>query len=349
MKPSTYETRAEQLNTEDNRARYDERNAHRKELVSNLSELLQQDADSNTIVSRLTELGFKTEEGFSEKTADEMKEGVRELITHLEEASNGVLKVTNAVREDIAGATETAAETTEGADKIRATLDELTEGRYLSVEAMNETLKRLKGVKVEIPADEIARLNGLFPNELSQETLLRIEKVKDQTEGENGSLVMQLPAKVMVDGQENPFTIAVMQEIMRKAANADSSLKPLWLSNYVPEDVKSKVWDSALAVWTSACLKGSKSKNYKDQLRHQADILGAEYGIEADMILAMALRYISGKEELMRQDFMRLNTRGTDGDPLGVGVDGYDLDLDSSSTDAPRSDGGVGVSFRISS
>jgi len=40
MKPSTYETRAEQLDVEDNKARYDERNAHCKELVSNLSELL---------------------------------------------------------------------------------------------------------------------------------------------------------------------------------------------------------------------------------------------------------------------------------------------------------------------
>jgi len=46
-----------------------------------------------------------------------MREGIRELIAYLEEASNGVLKVTNVVREDIARATDTTAETTEGADK----------------------------------------------------------------------------------------------------------------------------------------------------------------------------------------------------------------------------------------
>lgn len=275
-----------------------------------------------------------------------MREGIRELITHLEEASNGVLKVTNAVREDIAGATDTTAETAEGADKIRATLEQLTERRFLSVEAMNEALKELEGVKVEIPADEIARLNGLFPTELSKEALAKMEKVKYQTEKEKGSLVMQLPAKVMVDGQRKPFTIAVMQEIMKKSANADGNLKPLWLSDYVPEDVKNKVWDSSLTVWTSACLKGSKDKNYQAQLDHQADILGAEYGIEADMILAMTLRYISGKEELMRQDFMRLNTRDAAGDPLHVYVLDADLYLAYSYSDA-HSLSGVGASFQI--
>ncbi len=94
MKPSY----AEQFQVEDNKAHYDERNAHRKELVTNLSDLLKQDANGDTIVSRLTELGFKTEEGFAEKNADEMGEGIRELIAHMEESSNGVLKITKTVR-----------------------------------------------------------------------------------------------------------------------------------------------------------------------------------------------------------------------------------------------------------
>ncbi len=347
MKHLSPETRAEQLIVEDNKARYDKRNTLRDILVLSLSDLLEQDSiDGNAILSLLADLGLETEVDFSKKTVDEMREGVRELIAYLEEASSGVLKVTT-VHEDTADATTKTAEGVEGADKIRATLDQLTEGRFLSVEAMNKALQELEGVNVEIPADEIARLNGLFPNELSEETLAMIKRIKDQTEEDKGPIVMQLPAKVMVDGQEKPFTIAVMQEIMREAANADSSLKPLWLTDYVPEYVKNKVWDSALTVWTSACLKGSKSKNYQDQLKHQADILGGQYGIEADMILAMALRDISGQEELMRQDLMRLNTLDVGCDPLHVSVDGRDLRL--SSSNRFDSYGGVGASLRISS
>jgi len=256
-----------------------------------------------------------------------------------------IINTTDGVKDGVAAITET---TPEGTDEIRATLEKLTEGRFLSVEAMNEALKGLKGVKVEIPADEITRLNGLFPKELSAETLAEMENLKSKTEGKKGPLVMQLPAVVMVDGKERPFTITTMQEIMRKAANADSNLKPLWLSGYVPNDVKNQVWDSSLGVWTSACLEGSKSKNYPDQLKHQAEILGNKYGIEADMILAMVLRYISGQEELMRQDFMRLNTRDTDGDPLYVDVLDGALRLDFSDSCA-ASGGGLGASFRISS
>lgn len=231
-----------------------------------------------------------------------------------------------------------------GKENIKKYLTVVSGGRFLSVEAMNEALRGLNGVRVEIPNDEIARLDGLFPSRLYLETLAKMEKVKDQTEGESGSLFMQLPAKVRVDGKKRPFTIAVMQEIMRKAFDVD---KNLWTSEYVPEDIKNKVWDSSLSVWTSAFLKGSRTMNYQEQLKHQTEIFGAGYGVEADMILAMNLRYISQKEELMRQGFMRLNVQSTEAEPLGVFLNNECFFLASVSVGAV-SDGGMGCSFRIS-
>lgn len=83
--------------------------------------------------------------------------------------------------------------------EIATELEQLTEGRYLSIEKMNEVLKALPGVKVEIPEHEMARLKALSPKELTPETLQRIKKLKEQTEGDRGPLVMQLPQKVTVD------------------------------------------------------------------------------------------------------------------------------------------------------
>ncbi len=218
---------------------------------------------------------------------------------------------------------------------------------------MNEALKGLKGVKVEIPADEITRLNSLFPTEISKETLYKMEKLKEKTEGKKGLLVMQFPKKIMVDGEEEEeeeFTIATMREIMQKAANADDNLKPLQLSKHIHENFETKVWDGDLTVWTSACLKESKNKNYQDMLKHQTNILGAEYGIETDMILATALRYISGQEELMHQDFMQLNTQDTKGNPISINFNYDELFVDNHKNNAnAHSETGIGASFRISS
>ena len=234
--------------------------------------------------------------------------------------------------------------------EIATGLEQLTEGRYLSIEKMNEVLKALPGVKVEIPEHEMARLKALSPKELTPETLQRIKKLKEQTEGDRGPVAMQLPQKVTVDGVERDFTIQTMYDIMQKVQQADSSYKPMWLGSYVKAETKSQKWPSELTVWTSACLKGSKSKEYDAQLKHQEKILGKGHEIDADMILAMTLRYLaSGKsEELMRTDFMRLNARDTDGDPLDVRSGGDDLRLYSSYRDA-SSDGGLGASVRISS
>ncbi len=205
---------------------------------------------------------------------------------------------------------------------------------------------------MKIPADEIARLNSLFPKELSSETLAKIKRLKDQTEGEKGPLIMQLPAKVMVDGQEKPFTILTMQAIMLKASKADNNLKSLYISDYIPIETKNQVWDSHLGIWTSACLKGSDNKNYGNQLKHQIEILGIEYKIEADMILGMALRDISEQKQVMiDKDFMRLNTRDSNDDPLEVSINchnrSFQLNVSSDDDNYAYSNCGIGASFRI--
>ncbi len=350
---SSHKTLAERLPFEENEDRHNKQNVNPEELISSLTDFLQNAESSvatHEIMACLAELGFETEEGFAKKSVAEMIESVRELITSLEEASSGVLKVTNSVRENIAGATNATPETTEEADKIRSTLEKLTEGRFLSVEGMNEALKSLKGVEIEISADEITRLNVLFPKELSQETLAKIESLKNQTEGEKGPLIMQLPAKVMVDGEEMPFTIVTLQKIMQKvAAVANKERTPMEVSDDVPEEIKNRVWEGALMVWTPACLKGSKNKNYKKQLQYQTSILGSNTEIGADMFLAMILSHISGKEALMPRDFMRLNSLSRNNAAIRVdyllkhGV--FRLLPSATNDDSGRT--GIGGSFKI--
>jgi len=233
--------------------------------------------------------------------------------------------------------------------EVESKLAELSE-RFISVDAMNKALKSLKGVDVEIPEDEIARLKGLLPAELTAEHREAIEKLRKASEGNAAPLMMQLPGKVMVDGEEKSFTIATMQEIMRKAKEVGSLAKPLWLSSYVAQATKDQEWDSNLGVWTSTCLKYSKDKSYwgtNGQLEHQKTVLGEGHEIHADMILAMAIRYIHSGEEFMRNDFMRLNDTDSVGDPLDVAVDDDVLYLADSDGNAD-SDGGVGGSLRIS-
>lgn len=233
-------------------------------------------------------------------------------------------------------------------EAIKAELERLSGGRFLSVEKMNEALKAMQGVNVEIPEDEIARLNALFPERLTPEAIARIEKLGNVTESGKAPLIMQIPRKVLVDGNETPFTIETLRGIMQKAKQANSVKKLLWLSDYVTDETKSKVWDSGLRAWTSACLDDSKANKYEKQLALQERLLGEGSEIHADMIIAICLRYISSDEELMRSDFMRLNDVDADGDPLCVNARDYGLSL-SSSARAADSYSGLGASSGISS
>lgn len=95
-----YESHAEKLQSDDNKARYEARNIHRKELVEKLFQLLNIGVDSGTILRSLNELGFKTDKDFANKNTAQIRKSVIEAISHLEELSSGVLQVTNTVDED---------------------------------------------------------------------------------------------------------------------------------------------------------------------------------------------------------------------------------------------------------
>lgn len=239
--------------------------------------------------------------------------------------------------------------------KIEAELTQLS-ARYIGVDAMNEALAKLEGVNVQIPDDEIVRLKGLLPAKLTNAHKEAITKLREACEGNAAPLMMQLPEKIVVDGEEKPFTIATMYEVIQKAKEAGSLPKPLWLSDYVTQATKDQKWDSRLGVWTSTCLIGSKDKRYSGeggQLEHQKQVIGDGREIHADMVLAMALRYIqtAGTDEVMkynRDGFMRLNDTGSGGYPLRVDVSGDGLDLGRSDGHA-YSPSGVGGSLRISS
>jgi hypothetical protein len=273
--------------------------------------------------------------------------------------------VAKRVRKRVADVTDRAS--IEGRDAIHKALERLT-SRFLDVEAMNDALKGLEGVKVEIPADEIARLASFFPKELTPDTLAQIRRLKNVTEGRKSPLVMQLPAKILVDGKEMPFCIATMEAVMDKAVMGGKGVKPIYYqSEFITEDTVNSVPDGCLAVWTSACLSGSKALNYGRQLGVQSEILGQEqrdgenllrrvfhksstdeYGIYPDMLLAMALHYIARKEELIREDSMGLNARDKEGDPLYVTFDQSSLKL-GISDGRPWAESGIGASFSIPS
>lgn len=380
MKPSINKTIAEQLQTD--------RFYRRVEIVNKLNELLNKKVSRQEIEEYLRSVRLIATSGIDiplgldgmETWEDErFYAEVGNFIISLrednesmdKEALEGVRQAIDAVCKDI-DATDVPFNVTKRGAASQAPsilhlqpnikrLQEVADTRWIDYDQMQAAYKALNA---ELPKDELAEAKRQFEKILLGNNfdgfVAASKKIHELTEGDKRPIIMPpRPQYLIVDGQKVGNSIATMQEIMRKAANADNNLKPLEVSDYVPgkipedlkpgmEDIYNKVWDRVLTVWTSACIKGSKDKNYQAQLKHQVDILGVQYGIEADMILAMALRYISGKEELMRQDFMRLNTRGTDGDPLGVRSYDGDLGLGSSRRDA-RSGGGLGASFRISS
>ena len=325
-----------------------------------------------------------------------------ESLQDEELANNNVYNVETAVREDVAGATDTTAETAEEADKPQAPailklkpriekLREIGGERYYDYDKLFETYKKQRR---KVPKEEDQRIKNLAAQILLGENFDKFVDVSTniwRSSERDLSPIITLPRPefTIFQGSEMPSSIASEERIMRVGSG-----KSLVISDCVPGEISSKelgpdgidiynkVWPSELTCYSAAPLKGSKDRHYFNnedgklsQLNHQIQVIlsavgadegkiqkiinspldsqlrkdfRAEYGIEADMILAMALRYISGKEKLLRQGFMQLNTRGTDGEPLSVYFYGAGLYLDYSFSSA-HSGGGVGASFRISS
>lgn len=68
-------------------------------------------------------------------------------------------------------------------DAVEATLNDITEGRYISPRKLDQLLRSLPGVNASLPATEITRLESLLPRALSPETTRNIELLRDKTEG----------------------------------------------------------------------------------------------------------------------------------------------------------------------
>ncbi len=323
----------------DNEARLD----NRKYLAETVAGLLQSKADKDTVISTLSDLKMLRDgEGgnlaeFRELDINQIRE---RLILNLNEL-NTALPVAPRLRD--------AERSPVSTESVEAELQQLSE-RYINTDAMNEVFKGLKAVKVEIPEDEVARLKGLLPKDTAEAGKTAAD-LKEATEGKKDPLMMQLPAKLMVNGEEKPFTIATMYEIMKKEHEAGHLQKPLWLTDTASDETRNRTWDGKLGIWTAACLEGSKDMKHDAQVRCQQNKVGKGREIHADMILAMAIRYIQNREEVMtyRKDgFMRLNELGTDGFPLVVDVSDGGLGLSDSGRFAD-SNGGIGASSRMSS
>jgi hypothetical protein len=337
------ETRSEQLTVEDNKARYDERNAYRKELASNLSELLEQDTDSNTIVSRLTELGFKVPEGekpLEERSLDELKSLIQDGIFQLEEALNGVITVTSAVKK---GVTETIKE-------VQSKLEQLGESRSLTTEGIMKTMEDTSVDGLKIERHEQSYQEAL---EAEQQILARSEieelidkgqNIMNNTKSEENPIVQgPWPKKIMVNGEEKPNNWRTWQRILNQRRKLNKSRKSLSILNSpsIKNEIKDKVHDHKIRIFSGAPLNDSTERDYdqdkerdgvirKNQQDYQKELLGEGFEVEEELAMAVLMHYLKTGEELFNIDeekAVRINARVTDGRPAGVGFVSHDLRL----------------------
>ena len=145
--------------------------------------------------------------------------------------------------------------------------------RYIRIDTFNTKLKKLSGVEVEIPKDEIKRLEALQPKSITTKTLKKLELLQQSTEGNESPIITQIPSKILVNGTEKDFTIHTLKEAIQLAHTSNNRLKYLFTDN-ISEDILYKVWDSHLRAWSSACLKNSKAKSFDEQKKFQQEILG---------------------------------------------------------------------------
>jgi hypothetical protein len=218
--------------------------------------------------------------------------------------------------------------------------------RYISVDRLNKQLKELSGVSVEIPISEIKRLEALMPQSITPTTLKKLELLKQSTEDNESPIITQIPAKILVNGIENDFTINTLKEVMLLVHKSNKTLKYLFTDN-ISTEILNKVWDSHIRAWSSACLKNSKAKSFVEQKELQEEVLGKESEIYGDMYLALLINYIVFNEDLIvTGNFMRLNSQEENGDSHQVYTSGMALELGTWSCEA-HTIGGIGASFLV--
>ena len=317
------------------------------ETIAKVETLLRQAEKKGKPFARTEEIRMLNEEL---KTKDPKKDKDKTRIGEIFEEMKRLFqeKVSAVVAEAIA-------EEAEGNYAIDEELEKLTEGRYLSPEKLNECLQKLSTTTqtVSLPETEIKRLRKLLPRTLTEEMTKKIELLKTKSEENAIPLIQQIPKVFTLNGEEQPFTIKNLQAVWTQAKEENEWIKKgLWINtDFVPEELQEKVWEEGeLRAYTSTCLKDSKNKTYKDQIKHQEKEVGKEAKIGADMFLAMAFRYMATEgnpeNELLTKDYIRLNIKGSGGDALDVYTDEYDLSLDSLHANADTLSG-IGASLRI--
>ena len=100
--------------------------------------------------------------------------------------------------------------------------------RCISIDTFNTKLKKLPGVKVEIPINEIKRLKALLPKSISATALKKLELLQQSTEENKSSIITQIPARILVNGIEKDFTIHTLKEVMQLAHTSNNKLKYLF-------------------------------------------------------------------------------------------------------------------------
>lgn len=219
--------------------------------------------------------------------------------------------------------------------------------RHITVAMLNDKLKELPNVKVEIPKDEIQRLQQLVPQSITDTSLQKLKLLQASTEENEPPIITQIPAKILVNGIEKDFTIKTLHEVIELAHKSDEAIKRLLIRDEISPDILNTVWDSHLKAWSSACLQDSKQKSFTAQKEFQKQVMGEDSELYADGYLAFVINYIISREDLVfTGNFMRLNSETEQGDSHQIYTCGIGLEFGIWTPEA-HFIGGIGASFSL--
>ncbi len=236
---------------------------------------------------------------------------------------------------------------------------------YLSPEAIKRLLEEKTNGLVTLSSEDVVSARKSMPSKLSEAMKIEISKIKNASEEDSMPLVHIIPQYIITKedylffdetgeekrykaGSKVPFTVRNAQKVMEIAKQYDPNLKDAWYNRSYASDVVNQISEGKLRVSSSTCLKESKNKKYDSQIRLREQTLGKGYEIYVpNVYLSLVLHYLKTGESLWLDGPMRLDTLGTDGDPLRMHSDYSSLNLSTSIQDADD-DEGLGVSVEIS-
>lgn len=235
--------------------------------------------------------------------------------------------------------------------EIYTTLKDLSSNFISPTEFRNSLiwLSAAIGKSVTISDAEMSRMEWVFSQKRMknpEEVAEIVTKIRDNTEWNKPPLIMTFPKKIIIAGVTKPFSVATLAALVREK---QWNYKQIWYNDSYVTDIQANevFWDT-LRVYTSAPLAWSKNKNYKNQKQLQERLIGDDAEIGIDAYLAIVLHHWQSpkSDTLMLTDWMRLNTVGSDGDPLVVGSVGSVVRL-SSVNQVVLSNSGIGASSSL--